>query len=159
MKKLITVFIILFCSTVFAQIEHFDAAHIELLKKDLQAESKNIIKNNLELTDEQSEVFWPIYDEYDAARDKLFDEKINISAEYMLDYLDLTDVKAASLIQKFSEFEQKRLDTKNEFTQKFLEVLPAKVVGKFLQIDHRLDLMIELQQTSHIPLIKLGEEE
>lgn len=155
MKKLLAIFIMLICTTAFAQIEKFDAGHIELLKKDLQAESKNIIKDNLELSPEQADAFWPIYDEYDAAKDKLFDEQINLSAEYMLDYLDLTDQKAASLIQKFSEFDQKKLDTQKEYTEKFLEVLPAKVVGKFLQIDHRLDLMIELQRASQIPLIKI----
>jgi hypothetical protein len=159
MKKLIIVVTFLACAAGYSQIEHFEAGHIELMKKDLQALSKDIVKENLALTEEQGMAFWPIYDEYNAAMDKLFDEQINLSAEYMLDYLALSDETAAGLIQKFSEFDQNKLDTQKEYTQKFLEVLPAKVVGKFIQIDHRLDLMIELQRASRIPLIKLDEDE
>ena len=107
MKKLILLIVISTCAIGFAQIEHFDAGHIDLLKKDLQAMSKDIVKENLELTEEQASVFWPIYDEYDAAMDALFDEQINISAEYMLEYLALDDVAAKRLIEKFSGFDQK----------------------------------------------------
>jgi len=91
--------------------------------------------------------------------DLLFDERINLRAEFLLDYLALSDETAANLIGKFYAFDQKKLDIQNEFTEKFMEVLPAKVVGKFLQLYHRIDLMIELQKTSRMPLIKIENEE
>ena len=159
MKKLSLILALLFVAAGYAQIEHYEADYIQLFKKDVQAEARNIIEDNLELTEEQAKVFWPLYDEYDAAMDLLFDERINLRAEFLLDYLALSDETAADLIGKFYAFDQKKLDTQNKFTQKFLEVLPAKVVGKFLQLYHRIDLMIELQKTSTMPLIKIESEE
>jgi len=159
MKKLSLILALLFVAAGYAQIEHYEADYIQLFKKDVQAEARNIIEDNLELTEEQAKVFWPLYDEYDAAMDLLFDERINLRAEFLLDYLALSDETAANLIGKFYAFDQKKLDTQNKFTQKFLEVLPAKVVGKFLQLYHRIDLMIELQKTSTMPLIKIESEE
>jgi len=159
MKKLSIILTLLFAVAGYAQIEHFEADYIQLFKKDVQAEARSIIEDNLELTEKQAKEFWPLYDEYDAAMDLLFDERINLYAEYLLDYLALSDETAVELIGKFSAFDQNKLDTQNKFTQKFMEILPAKVVGKFLQLDHRIDLMIELQKTSRIPLIKIESEE
>ena len=159
MKKLSIILTLLFAVAGYAQIEHYEADYIQLFKKDVQAEARSIIEANLELTEEQAKEFWPLYDEYDAAMDLLFDERINLRAEFLLDYLALSDETAADLIGKFNAFDQKKLDTQNNFTQKFLAVLPAKVVGKFLQLYHRIDLMIELQKTSSMPLIKIDSEE
>ena len=159
MKKLSIILTLLFAVAGYAQIEHYEADYIQLFKKDVQAEARSIIEANLELTEEQAKEFWPLYDEYDAAMDLLFDERINLRAEFLLDYLALSDETAADLIGKFNAFDQKKLDTQNNFTQKFLAVLPAKVVGKFLQLYHRIDLMIELQKTSTMPLIMIESEE
>ena len=159
MKKLSIILTLLFAVAGYAQIEHYEAEYIQLLKKDVQAEARSIIEDNLELTEEQAKEFWPLYDEYEAIRVLLFNERINLYAEYLLDYLALSDETAADLIGKFYAFDQKKLDTQKEFTQKFMEVLPAKVVGKFLQLSHRIELMVELQKTSRIPLIKIESEE
>jgi len=159
MKKLSIILTLLFAVAGYAQIENFEADYVQLFKKDVQAEARSIIEDNLELTEEQAKEFWPLYDEYDAAMDLLFDERVNLYAEYLLDYLALSDETAADLIGKFSAFDQRKLDTQNKFTQMFMEVLPAKVVGKFLQLYHRIDLMVELQKTSNIPLIKIESEE
>ncbi len=159
MKKLSIILTLLFAVAGYAQTENFEADYVQLFKKDVQAEARSIIEDNLELTEEQAKEFWPLYDEYDAAMDLLFDERVNLYAEYLLDYLALSDETAADLIDKFSAFDQRKLDTQNKFTQMFMEVLPAKVVGKFLQLYHRIDLMVELQKTSNIPLIKIESEE
>ena len=79
-----------------------------------------------------AEIFGHLYDEYETTMDGLFDEKINPYVEYMLDYKDLCDEKTASLIVKFYEFDVKKLAMLKASTDKFLEVLPVKVVEKFL---------------------------
>jgi hypothetical protein len=84
MKKFSVLFVILFCGTAFSQAENFETGYIELLKKDIQAEAKKLVDENLELTGEQAKVFWPIYDDYDAALLDLSNERLNVIADYML---------------------------------------------------------------------------
>jgi hypothetical protein len=59
MKKLSVLLVILFCGIAFSQAENFETGYIELLKKDIQAEAKKLVDENLELTGEQAKVFWP----------------------------------------------------------------------------------------------------
>jgi len=106
-----------------------------------------------------AELFWPLYDEYETVMDGLFDEKVNLYAEYMPDSRNLSDEKAAYLIAKFYEFDTKKPAMQKEYKDKFPEVPPVIVVGKFLQPDYRLDLVVALQKTSAIPLIKIEDED
>ena len=54
MKKLTILILFFACAIGYSQTEHFETAYIELIKKDIQAESRKIVEENLELTDEQA---------------------------------------------------------------------------------------------------------
>jgi hypothetical protein len=159
MKKLSVLLVILFCGIAFSQAENFETGYIELLKKDIQAEAKKLVDENLELTGEQAKVFWPIYDDYDAALLDLSNERLNVIADYMLDYYDLSDEKAESLLKRVFGIDQKKLDIQQEYFDKFNAVLPATLVGKFFQIDNYIYLLISLQRSESIPLIQTGTGE
>lgn len=158
MKKL-TILILFFVSAIgYSQIERFEADYIDLLKKDIQAESKNIVEANLELTDEQAAIFWPLYDEYDAAYDVIVDERLKFLEDYMLDYYALDDETTKDLISRAIEIDQKILNTRKEHINKMLDVLPATLVGKFFQIDNRIGAVIDVIRMATVPLIRKEEE-
>lgn len=159
MKRLTVVLALLFCGFVFSQAEHFETDYIDLLKKDIQAEAKKLVDDNMELTEEQAKVFWPIYDSYDAALLELSNDRLNVIADYMLDFYDLSDEKAESLLKRVFEIDQKKLDIQKEYFDKFNAVLPATLVGKFYQIDNYIDLLISIQRSETIPLIQTGSDE
>jgi hypothetical protein len=149
----------LYAFGIISQAENFETGYIDLLKKDIQAESKKLVDENLELTGEQAKLFWPIYDSYDAALLELSNERLNVIADYMLDFYDLSDEKAESLLNRVFEIDQKKLDIQKEYFDKFNAVLPATLVGKFYQIDNYIDLLISLQRSESIPLIRAGTGE
>ena len=159
MKRLTIILALLFCGIAFSQAENFETGYIDLLKKDLQAEAKKLVDENMELTGDQAKVFWPIYDNYDAALLELSNERLNVIADYMLDFYDLSDEKAESLLNRVFEIDQKKLDIQKEYFDKFNAVLPATLVGKFYQIDNYIDLLISLQRSESIPLIQAGTGE
>ena len=158
MKKLIIVPLLLFSATLFAQIESFETDYIEMIKKDVQAESKMIVKEYLELTEEQAEVFWPLYDEYDVAYDALVDENVKLIEDYMINYYGMDNETAKGLLDRALEHDQKILDTRKEYLDKMLEVLPAPLVGKFYQIDNRISSLVDVVRMSTIPLIRTEEQ-
>jgi hypothetical protein len=51
---------------------------IELLRKDLRSQKKQIIAANMDLTDAEAEKFWPVYDRYAADLARIYDTKINL---------------------------------------------------------------------------------
>jgi hypothetical protein len=48
---------------------------IDLLRKDIRSQKKQIIAANLQLTDTEAEKFWPLYDQYTAELVKINDAK------------------------------------------------------------------------------------
>ena len=156
MKSLIIFLTILFCGFSFSQDKKSD--WIELLKSNVQKESKNLIKQNLELTSDQAKLFWPIYDEYDQALAEVTNERLQNISDYMLNYKDLDSAKAETLLRKALELDQKKIDIQNKYYEKFILVLPPKVVGKFFQLDQYIELLIQLQRSEKIPLIQLNNK-
>ena len=158
MKKLIIMLVLFLSGIGFAQSENFETGYIDILKKDIQTEAKMLVGENLEMTEEQAEVFWPLYDEYDAELLELSNERLNIISSYMLDYYDLSDEKAETLVNQAMDIDQKRLDLKRKYIAKMNKVLPQKLVGKFFQIDNYLQTLLTIQRQSTIPFIKTGDE-
>ncbi len=96
----------------------FETGYIDILKKDIQTEAKILVGENLEMTADQAEVFWPLYDEYAAELLELSNERLNIISSYMLDYYDLSNEKAETLVNQAMDIDQKRLDLKRKHIAK-----------------------------------------
>jgi len=159
MKRLIILLVLFLFGIGFAQSENFETGYIDILKKDIQTEAKKLVGENLEMTGEQENDFWPLYDEYAAELLELSNERLNVISSYMLDYYDLSDEKAETLVNQAMDIEQKRLDLKRKYISKMNEVLPAKLVGKYFQIDGYLQTLLTIQRQSTIPFIKTDSEE
>ncbi len=99
-----------------------------------------------------------MYDEYAADLLELSNERLNVISSYMLDYYDLSDEKAETIVNQAMDIEQKRLDLKRKNIAKMNEVLPQKLVGKFFQIDNYLQTLMTIQRQSTIPFIKTEDE-
>ena len=156
MKLFSTILIILFCVSSFAQDKKSEWS--DLLKSNVQKESRNLIEQNLELTKEKAKTFWPIYDEYDAALLEVTNERLTNISNYMVNYKDLDSAKAEKLLRTALELDQKKLNIQKDYYNKLIAVLPATIVGKFFQLDHYIELLIQLQRSENIPLIQIKNE-
>ena len=154
MKKLLVLSLLVFTSLSFAQIQSFDSTYIEGLKKDLAGTFKEIVKENLKLTEDEAKIFWPLFDEYMAARNPIMEKRVSITEEYMMNYYALDDATAKDLINKAVESNQDLLDLRKEYLNKMFEQLPAPLVGKFFQIDNRVSALVDLVRMSATPLVR-----
>jgi Spy/CpxP family protein refolding chaperone len=154
MKKIIIISLLLFSSFGFAQVKSFESDYVEMLKKDIQENSKQIVSDNLTLTEEQAKFFWPIYDEYDKAYDKLVDERVGVIKDYMMNYYGLDEETGKELITKSIDLKQKAVDIQKKYINKMMKVLPISVVGKFFQIDNRISAIIDIARMANLPLIR-----
>ena len=154
MKTLLILLAFLISSLSFAQIQSFDSTYVEGLKKDVAGTFKEIVKDNLKLTEDEAKIFWPLYDEYMAERNPIFDEKVSVTEEYMMNYYALDDETAKDLIKKAMGLNQALLDARMKSLDKMFEQLPATLVGKFFQIDSRISALIDMVRMSSTPLVR-----
>jgi len=122
-------------------------------KNVLKKEKKEIVKDVLELTDEQSKIFWPIYDEYMAELvpfNKIFVKTIT---EYMDKYETMTDADADRLYKNYFVVDESWLKLKKKYYKKMHKVLPAKKVVRYFQLENRLRTMVLSDLTIDIPMV------
>lgn len=124
-----------FSSSLFAQDNpdnHKKQKDDELLQKkklkdqrdNLDAQRIAFITNKLGLTPAEAQVFWPLYNEYDAKRRDINKQFRRSEPDVPIE--DLTDKQATELADNQLIEGQKMLDLRKEYHSKFKSVLPPK---------------------------------
>lgn len=67
---------------------------IELLRKDVRSQKKQIIAENMGLSDAEAEKFWPVYDQYAAELSRIYDTKIALLNDYVENHGSMTGEQA-----------------------------------------------------------------
>jgi len=132
-------------------------AYIQLLRADLRSDKQQLVKEAMQLNNQQSAVFWPIYKEYDKDLAALRDIKLQIIKDYADNFMTMNDAKADAIAQKVMELDQKKLALRKEYYGKMKAVLPAVLAVRFFQIDNQIQMLIDLQIAANLPIIEEGE--
>jgi len=125
---------------------------VDLLRKDVRSQKKQIVAENMELSDAEAEKFWPVYDQYATELSKIYDIKIGLLKDYADNYSSMTGEQAESYIRKRAEVEQSIMQLRLKYMPNFRKVLSGRETALFYQLDWRLGLAIDVQLIQ-VPLI------
>src|SRR5260370_15272761 len=125
---------------------------IELLRKDVRSQKKQIIAENMDLSDAEAEKFWPVYDRYAAELSRIYDTKLALLNDYAENYSRMTGEQAENYIRNRAEVEQSIMQLRLKYMTAFRKVLSGRETALFYQLDWRLGLAIEVQLVQ-VPLI------
>ena len=101
----------------------------EKRKAKMKEMKKAFIKRELDLTEEEEEVFWPIYNEYENKRDALRKEHRSLRKQFKGKSLDeLSEAEAEEMLAKEMAFREKRLALDKDFEQELKTSLSAKKI-------------------------------
>lgn len=128
------------------------SAYAELLRSDVRTQKVAIITEVMGFTETEDAAFWPIYREYETEMAKLGDERVALIAEYAKNYLTLTDAVAESLATKAIDLETRRNAAKGKVYERVKTALSPRTALRFLQVEHQLQLLIDLQIASSLPI-------
>jgi len=112
-------------------------------REKIETQRIAFITDKLELTPQEAEKFWPVYNEYKKitnAERKAHREKLDFDHEKIF---ELSDEKANEIIQSQLKHEQKMLDMRKSFHLELLDILsPQKVLRLFeAEKEFRVELM------------------
>jgi len=125
---------------------------VQLLKKGLRSQEKQIVAANLTLTDVQAEKFWPVYNRYAEDLAKINDTKVALINEYAQEHDAMTDDQAKNYIQRQAAIERSLLELKVKYIPIFGKVLTGKETALFFQIEWRLSLLTDLELAQMSPV-------
>jgi len=140
--------------TVEVTAKPLSDSDIQLLRSDVQAEKSDIITHTMVFNDQESAPFWPIYRDYARDQQVIGDDRWKLIKDYANHYDTLDDAKADDLAKQMFSIDSRTIKLREDYWPKFKKALGGKRAAKFYQVDNRLSLIINLQLSSEIPLLK-----
>src|SRR6201987_4360865 len=119
--------------------------NIQLLAQELKSQKKQVVAANMDLSDNEAEKFWPVYDRYAADLAKIYDTKIALFQEYLETGDTMSGDQAENYLRRRATVEQDQMQLRLQYLPDFRKVLTGREAALFYQIEWRLDLMINLQ--------------
>jgi hypothetical protein len=115
----------------------------------------DIIRTELQLSDEEAAAFWPIYSEYRDEIDSVQDRYAAMIEEYLerYDNADLSDEYADELIETFFSIKRELLDVQAKYLPKIRAVLPALKTARLFQLENKIQAEIDERLALVVPLI------
>jgi hypothetical protein len=125
---------------------------IALLRQDLRAKKMQVIGQNMSLSDPEAEKFWPVYNHYVADLREVNDRKYALLKQYAEMWSTMTDDQALIYIRDWLETDAQVQALRLKYVPTVSQVLPGRKAATFFQLDRRLNMIIDLQLFSQIPL-------
>ena len=107
----------------------------ETQRENRKAQKIAFISTKLELSTEEAEKFWPVYNASEAEFKRLKKEHKAAMGEKKK-ISEMSDTEVEKLLDSGLEIQQKELDIRKKYLVKFKEVLPMKKVAKLTRIEH-----------------------
>lgn len=139
---------------VVQQQDAVNRAVLQAARTQIGADRQQVVTLSLPLTAQESDVFWPLYREYHSKISGLNDRFYQLVMNYAKSYPDVSNEQAAKFLKEYNDIDEDRVDLREKYAKKFLKVLPATKVARYLQIEHRLDTLEALDASSQIPLVQ-----
>ena len=127
---------------------------MEILRDKIYADKKFIVAENMDLTEEEAKVFWPIYEAYQEDLHKINEHMAKLINEYALAYNKgaILDKTARQLIDEAIEIEMDEAKLRKSYVPKLSKALPGVKVARYLQIENKIRAIVRYELASAIPL-------
>jgi len=138
---------------VWAQDNSSIDSDIQMLRADIRADKTKIMADQMQLSDAEGKAFWPIYNDYDNELSKLNDQRVALIKEYAQNYDTLTDQQVQSLADRSFSLAKKRIDLREKYFKKISKAVSPKSAARFVQVEDRVDMLLNLQLAANIPMV------
>jgi hypothetical protein len=130
---------------------------IVLLRQDLRARKMQVIGQNMSLSEAEGQKFWPIYNHYVKDLQDVNNRKYALLKQYAETWATMTDQDALIYVRNWLEADGQAQALRLKYVPVVSQVLPGKKAATFFQLDRRLNMIIDLQLFSQIPLAHVKE--
>lgn len=140
--------------SVRAAAEGISESDFELMRSDIRTKKAAMIADRMKFTDQEAAAFWPVYRQYEADLAAINDKKVSIMKEYISWHQALNDTQAKQLVEDVFDVDQKTLDLRRKCFAALEKTLPPKTIVRWLQLERRLQLLIDAQLAKDLPGIE-----
>ena len=151
MKKLINTLMALAISlSSFGQVS---TTEFEMVKSVFNLEKKAMLTEFLKLSDEDSQKFWPVYNQYQNEREKVANTRMSLLNRYAEQYESMTNEQADALVLEAMDLQKSDLALKKKYYNQVKKALNAKVATSFWQFEEYVGTAVRYSLFESIPFV------
>jgi hypothetical protein len=128
---------------------------VQKLQADVRNDRQALVAENLPLSEGEARAFWPVYTAYATDLAKTGDRKAALIAAFAANFDSMTDPKAEAFMKDYLGMEADRLKVRQKYADQATKALGAQKAARWMQIETKLDAIINLGLASEIPLVPL----
>lgn len=125
---------------------------VQLLISQIQTDKRAIVLRTLDLNDTQVAAFTPIYDAYQAEMKTLMERGGAVLDKFAANFGSMTDEAAKEILKEALKIRDDRNATMRKYAKKLERELPAVKVLQWVQIENKLNTLLDVQAASVIPI-------
>lgn len=127
---------------------------INIARKMIDDKRNTSLAFNMTFTAAEKEKFWPLYREYREAMGKVENKRLAVIVDYASHLDSMTETKAKKLLDQSLSAEKETTRVKQKYVGKFRRILPETKVVRLMQLEHRMDIMVDVKIAENIPLME-----
>jgi len=127
---------------------------INIQRKVINDQRNTALAYNMSFTQEEKEKFWPVYREYREAMGSVGDKRVAVIVEYAEYMNSMSQARAKQLLDRSFAVQKESIKVKERYVRKFRKFLPDTKVVRLMQVENRMDSMIDLKLAEGIPLME-----
>jgi len=104
-------------------------------KEKMEAAKIAFITKELELTPEEAQKFWPVYNQREAELESVRKEMRKLMKGKKIE--EMTDAEVEKNMDQMMALKQKELDIEKKYKEEFKKILPVKKVAKLYVAEHK----------------------
>jgi hypothetical protein len=136
--------------------QNYDSEY-DYIKKTFKEDKKTMVGKFLKLSEKESTVFWPLYEEYENERMELGQERWAELQRYMEDYDKMDDAKSSDWLKKIYDYSDRFNIMIRSSTKKIEAGMGGRRAIQFYEIETYFNLQIRSWIYSEFPLV--GEDD
>lgn len=150
MKKtlLVAALAVLAATTVLAQQDR----SMGLTRAVIQSERRAIVEAAVKPAPNQAEAFWKVYWEYRGQVSALGDRMVALIEEFAKAEASLNDQQAERMTAESLAIQKEAAELKERYTRKLKDILLPKQIARWVQVENKLDAVINYEIAAAIPL-------
>jgi hypothetical protein len=122
--------------SVFFNIEYTLAQALDKTER-LRIHKIAFFTEKLQLSPEEAQQFWPIYNEYQKSKNKIIEDRKNTSVHFIQNLKTLTDKEIEELTDRYIQSFNRETELLLEYYGKFKAVLPIRKVMRIYQAENQ----------------------
>jgi hypothetical protein len=156
--KVVLVGLVMVVACVFnAAAQEKPSDNMQVVIEKVRADKKLLVAENMQLTETEAKVFWPVYDQY---QDELFllrTRTLKLIKDFADAYEKMSNETAKKLMDEFMTIDRLGPKLRQAYLPKFRKVLPEVKVVRYYQIENKIQAALFYEFAANIPLMKTAK--